>query len=336
MLRLGHRRGRDERVSTHLALVARAFGADKVIFTLEDENVMFALEDVNRRFGGHTEFIVVKDWKSFVKRWGGIVVHLTMYGLPLDDVIDDIRRKNRVLVIVGAEKVPGVAYSMADYNISVSNQPHSEIAALAVFLDRYFNGSIIKRDLGGELRIIPQHKGKMVVENRIPTKEECIALLRKHGCSEHVIEHCIAVERLAVRIAREAKADVRLVSAGSLLHDIGRGTTHGVEHGVVGAEILRKEGVIDSIVNIVERHLGAGIDLEEAKKLGLPPKDYIPKSLEEKIVAHADNLIDHNRKVGVEKIIRRLKNKGLVKAAERVRALHHELSHICGIDLDKI
>lgn len=110
-----------------------------------------------------------------------------------------------------------------------------------------------------------------------------IEILKKAGCSERVIEHCVAVCKKAVEIASKIDGvDLELVRIGALLHDIGRSKTHGVEHGVVGGKIARELGFSDKIVRIIERHVGAGIPKEEAIKLGLPPKDYIPETLEEK------------------------------------------------------
>ena len=130
----------------------------------------------------------------------------------------------------------------------------------------------------------------------IPTPERCIELLQENGCSDEVIKHCMAVRDVAVRIAKKADADLKLVEAGALLHDIGRSQTHGILHAVEGVRIARRIGLPLSILYIIERHLGAGIAKEEAVKLGLPEKDYIPETLEEKIVAHADNLIQDGRK----------------------------------------
>ena len=170
----------------------------------------------------------------------------------------------------------------------------------------------------------------------IPTPERCIELLRENGCSEEVIKHCMAVRDVAVRIAKKANADLKLVEAGALLHDIGRSKTHGITHAIEGVRIARRIGLPLSILYIIERHLGAGIPKEDAIKLGLPEKDYIPETLEEKIVAHADNLIQDGRKQRIEDEIKRAKEKGLEQVAQRLIALHKELSDICGMDLNEI
>ncbi|MBS7287457.1 MAG: tRNA (cytidine(56)-2'-O)-methyltransferase [Candidatus Freyarchaeota archaeon] len=169
VLRLGHRPVRDERVSTHLALVARAFGASEIIFPeQEDVNVRRKVEDVVERFGGSFKVSFERSWHNIIREWtarGGVVVHLTMYGVPLPEVIDEIRSINRdIMVVVGGAKVPREVYSMATYNVSVTNQPHSEIAALAVFLDHYFDGKEFYLEFeGAKLRVIPSPSGKNVV-----------------------------------------------------------------------------------------------------------------------------------------------------------------------------
>ena len=169
VLRIGHRLVRDDRVTTHSALVARAFGADRIYMTGIDRSVSDTVTGVARRWGGEFEVQVIEDWKGLVRTWkkeGGRVAHLTMYGINVDDAVDKLRREEKVLVIIGAEKVPREAYDLADYNIAVGNQPHSEIAALAIFLDRMFMGRQLKKELaGGRLKIIPAEKGKQVRES---------------------------------------------------------------------------------------------------------------------------------------------------------------------------
>ena len=170
----------------------------------------------------------------------------------------------------------------------------------------------------------------------IPSPRECIALLKKTGCSDDVIKHCIAVRDVAVKIAKKANADIKLVEAGALLHDIGRSKTHGIHHAVEGAKIAKQIGLSDEIVNIIERHIGAGIPAEEAEKLGLPVKDYLPMTLEEKIVCHADNLVEGDKRQKIEYELERALQKGFKNYALRLVILHKELSEICGIDLNKI
>jgi len=174
-------------------------------------------------------------------------------------------------------------------------------------------------------------------ENKtLPNPQTCLALLHTHGCSDEVIQHCLAVRDIAVRIAQKAHANIALVEAGAILHDIGRSKTHGILHGVLGAELARNLGLPEQIIMIIELHIGAGIPKNESEALGLPPKDYMPISLEEKIVAHADNLISGNRRQNVEKEIEKALRLGLINYAERLKKLHGELSEICGVDLNSI
>ena len=168
----------------------------------------------------------------------------------------------------------------------------------------------------------------------VPSPDECLELLKKTGCSDNVVRHCKAVRDVALKIAKRTDADVKLVEAGALLHDIGRSKTHDIFHAIDGVKIAQKLGLPQDIINIIERHIGAGISKEEAKKLGLPPKDYIPKTLEEKIVCHADNLIDKYERQNIEDAIERALDEGHKEYAERLLKLHKELSDICGIDLN--
>ena len=170
----------------------------------------------------------------------------------------------------------------------------------------------------------------------IPSDKECINLLKKTGCSEEVIRHCEAVKNVAVKIAKRTNADINLVKAGALLHDIGRSRTHNISHAVEGAKIAKKLGLSDSIINIIERHVGAGLPADEAKKLGLPAKDYMPVTLEEKIVCHADNLISGSNRQYIEDLVEHALQEGHHEYAVRVVKLHKELSEICGIDVNYI
>lgn len=163
VLRLGHRPERDKRISTHVALTARAFGAKGIYFDTYDESVFNSVKDVVDRWGGDF-FIEHVSWKKLLREFNGLKVHLTMYGVPLIEKIDEIRRAEKVLVIVGAEKVPREVYEMSDLNISIGNQPHSEVAALAVFLDRVLNGLVFRLDFpDAKIKVIPCDRGKKVV-----------------------------------------------------------------------------------------------------------------------------------------------------------------------------
>jgi uncharacterized protein (TIGR00295 family) len=150
--------------------------------------------------------------------------------------------------------------------------------------------------------------------------------LRKYGASEDVIRHVKHVRDYALEIAEQnPSADRELVEAGAILHDIGRTRTHGIDHAVEGAEILRREGVDERIVRIVERHIGAGLTAEDAEYLGLPPKDYLPETIEEKIVCHADNLIGNMRRISIHDAIRTAEERWSPGALDRLIKMHCEV-----------
>lgn len=163
ILRLGHRIDRDKRITTHVALVARAFGADAIFITTKDEKIKKNIRSVCTRFGGDFQIETGVDYKKIIKSWRGTIIHLTMYGEQLENAIRTINNKKDLLVIVGAEKVPPYFYEIADLNIAVGNQPHSEVAALALFLDRYTKGTWQDKKFDGNIQIIPCVKGKKVL-----------------------------------------------------------------------------------------------------------------------------------------------------------------------------
>ncbi len=156
-------------------------------------------------------------------------------------------------------------------------------------------------------------------------------ILEELRCPSYVIEHSNAVMIKANTLALnfEGKVDLDLVKAGAMLHDIGRRETNGINHAIAGAEILQNKGFPKEIVNIVERHIGAGITREEAELSGLPPKDYTPVTLEEKLVAHADNLIHGTREVDLDFVIRKWQNKMGIDhpSISRLIKLHVELTN---------
>jgi uncharacterized protein (TIGR00295 family) len=176
---------------------------------------------------------------------------------------------------------------------------------------------------------------------RWPTEDECVELMRTAGCAPHVIEHTQLVKKVALAIASRiaengTKVDVELVRAGSILHDIGRGKDHGIRHAIVGAETGKQLGLPRELINIIERHIGAGISWEDAGKIGLPPRDFIPLTIEEKIVAHADNLVGDKTKIPLSKLLNTFDRRGLSGAIPRMKALHEELSRLAGLDLDQL
>jgi len=168
ILRIGHRPERDQRVTTHVGLTARALGAQGMFLAASDKGVVESIHDVVDRWGGDFFCHDAVKWRSCIRDWkaqGGTVVHLTMYGLNLPDVIGEITTHNKILVIVGAEKVPGEIYGLSDYNVAVTSQPHSEISSLAVFLDHFFSGQEFNHEFpGAKIRIHPSKSGKQTEE----------------------------------------------------------------------------------------------------------------------------------------------------------------------------
>ncbi len=157
------------------------------------------------------------------------------------------------------------------------------------------------------------------------------------GCNRRVIIHCCTVRAIADRIAEGIpSADSELVTAGALLHDIGRAETHSIFHANIGADIINNLGLPIEIENIVRKHTGAGLDDEDSIELGLPLGDYIPSTIEEKIVAHADNMVSDNHLVRHDHSSSRLINKGAYRGADRMEKLHEELSKLFGRDLDTL
>jgi len=169
ILRLGHRIPRDFRITTHVCLTARAFGADGLILAdVFDSALEKTILELRKRFGGDFWIRMGEPWRQVVKKWksqSGEIAHLTAYGIPLPEAIEGIRISPKPkLVVVGAEKVPGEMFEAATWNVAVTNQPISEVSALAIFLDRYFEGKEFSREFeNAKLKIIPSARGKKVV-----------------------------------------------------------------------------------------------------------------------------------------------------------------------------
>jgi tRNA (cytidine56-2'-O)-methyltransferase len=163
VLRLGHRPQRDKRISTHVLLAARAFGADEAVYAgTRDPALEESVAEVVEDWGGGFTVRHTESWRGTVKAWRGEVVHLTMYGLPVQQVIQEIRASPEPkLVAVGGPKVPRELYDLATWNVSVTSQPHSEVSALAVFLHMLFGGEELEKSFeGARLRIKPRSRGK--------------------------------------------------------------------------------------------------------------------------------------------------------------------------------
>lgn len=167
VLRLDHRKKRDKRITTHCALVARAFGASEIILSGErDDGILKTIEKVVKKWGGKFKARYEKNWRDEIKKFkklGGKAVHLTFYGIPLKKVAPALRREKKILIVIGAGKVPREVYSLVDWNASVTSQPHSEVAALALVLHEYFQGAELEKPvLGAKIKIIPSARQKII------------------------------------------------------------------------------------------------------------------------------------------------------------------------------
>lgn len=175
VLRIGTRLVRDDRVTTHVTLVSRAFGASKIYMYDANPEIKETISKVNKMWGSDFKVEIIENWKDVIKlkkKESFKIVHLTMYGENINIVQDEIRKEEKILIIVGAEKVPREAYDMADYNVAIGNQPHSEISALAILLDRILQGQQMQKKYpDGEREIIPTKKGKNVITKTASSDE---------------------------------------------------------------------------------------------------------------------------------------------------------------------
>ncbi|MBR9683788.1 HDIG domain-containing protein [Candidatus Woesearchaeota archaeon] len=178
------------------------------------------------------------------------------------------------------------------------------------------------------------------------TEEQAIAILKKHAPNgrvfQIVLQHGKAVQLAALSIAqaikkRRHKVNLDLITTASILHDIGRftcppNTKSSLKHGIAGAKILRKEK-LPKHARIAETHLGAGITKIEIikQKLPLPKKDFLPKTIEQKVIAYADNLILGDRPGTVSQIVERFEKENLpLSAKKRLIKLHNEIEKLRG------
>jgi len=168
VLRIGQRVVRDDRVTTHVALVARALGASKIYMNEVDPEIKDTVEKINKTWGGNFRIEFFSNWKDIInmKKNNSKIVHLTMYGEDINKISSKIQKEEEILVVVGAEKVPRDIYEKADYNVSIGTQPHSEISALAILLDRIHQGKQFDRKFSDSKRvIIPSKNGKNVIQS---------------------------------------------------------------------------------------------------------------------------------------------------------------------------
>ncbi len=167
-----------------------------------------------------------------------------------------------------------------------------------------------------------------------PSRSKCWQRLRDAQPPSWVLDHVACVERLATAMAQAARdnghdVDVNLVQAGAILHDIGRSITQDPTHAHQGAHILNDEDWPEPVIHIVARHTGAGLTADDAAALGLPHA-LIPETLEERIVAHADNLYSGSKRLTLAQIEAKYTAKGLPAAFARIRDLHSKLQEILG------
>ncbi|PWI49454.1 hypothetical protein CEE45_01295 [Candidatus Heimdallarchaeota archaeon B3_Heim] len=136
-------------------------------------------------------------------------------------------------------------------------------------------------------------------------------------------------------ITRELKTqnyviDCNLVLAGAMLHDIGRSRSHKLDHGIIGGKLLKEEKFPAELISIIENHVFAGISKEEALEFNLPHRDFLPHSLEEKVVAYSDNISKSNAILTTEQVIirysRYLDEKHSI--IQRVWDLHNEIESL--------
>jgi len=175
VLRIGTRLVRDDRVTTHVTLVSRAFGASKIYMYDANPEIKETISKVNKMWGSDFKVEIIENWKDiikFKKKESFKIVHLTMYGENINTIQDEIKKEEKILIIVGAEKVPRETYDMSDYNVAIGNQPHSEISALAILLDRIWQGQQLQKKYpDGEREIIPTKKGKNVITKTASSDE---------------------------------------------------------------------------------------------------------------------------------------------------------------------
>jgi len=166
VIRIGQRLVRDDRVTTHVALVSRAFGAEKIFMTEVNPEIKDTLTKINKTWGGNFTVEFIDKWKPIVKKKkekNFKIIHLTMYGESINKVQEQLQKEKNLLVVVGAEKVPREIYELADFNVGVGNQPHSEISALAILLDRIQKGEQFEKSFpNAERKIMPTKNGKNV------------------------------------------------------------------------------------------------------------------------------------------------------------------------------
>lgn len=170
VVRIGQRVIRDDRVTTHVALVSRAFGATKIYMNEINPEIKETIQKINNTWGGSFEIEYKENLKEVIKKRKSDsykIIHLTMYGENINKMQEELLKEEKVVIVVGAEKVPREIFELADYNIAVGNQPHSEISSLAIVLDRIQKGEQFQKTFdNAKRRIVPTKQGKNVIVSR--------------------------------------------------------------------------------------------------------------------------------------------------------------------------
>jgi uncharacterized protein len=168
----------------------------------------------------------------------------------------------------------------------------------------------------------------------IPNFNEYLTFLTER-CEKNVVLHSIAVADYVYDFGikllnKKYDFDLNTAVLGAILHDIGRSKSHNIDHGIIGSEILLKNNFNEKYAKIAERHIGAGISIKEAEDLNLPKKDYIPKTLEEKVIANADNLVSGHIRVDIGFVIDKFKKRTNNEVSNKVYALYLEINKLIG------
>lgn len=176
----------------------------------------------------------------------------------------------------------------------------------------------------------------MEEDKPLPSTDFAFELLRILKVPYQVRKHSIKVAEKAIKIAnliKKKNVDKDLVEIGALLHDIGRGKTHGFKHAIIGGRILKERGLPNNLVRVCETHILGGLDKEDAKLIGLPEKDYLPITLEEKIICIADKLTAGTREVTIEQRFNKWfskygKTELLLKSKKRIEKMQKEIESL--------
>ena len=173
-------------------------------------------------------------------------------------------------------------------------------------------------------------------EEIIPDREFALDLLRRLKIPLSVRRHSEKVADKALEIAdkiTKTNVDKNLIEIGALLHDVGRTKTHGFRHALIGGKILRERGFSINLARICETHILGGLDKEDAKRFGLPEKDYLPKTLEEKIICLADKHMAGTREVTIKERFERWfqkygRSRILLKSKKRIEQIQQEIESL--------